>query len=119
MKAIILAFTLKGQDFEKIKTGVSNVRHLVGEDTILIHGHLPRAIAQKKGFPTDLSDMLDSAFPVQLIMYNKITLREEMAEVGKDFNATVYVIGEIKEGVEQEVELYKKKGLRIQHMPFN
>lgn len=118
MNAIIIAFTLKGQDFEKIRLAIADLRLKLGADNILIHGHMPRIQVIRKGYDTKLCDLLDGAFPVQLIMFNEGTLREEMVKVGKKLEAKVYVLGEVKEGVATEVELYKAAGLTIAYIPL-
>lgn len=116
MKAIIIAFTLKGQEWGKIRKALADLRMEVGDRSILIHGFMPRWLLQQKGIPLDVVSHLESLFPVQLNMYNMMPLREEMAELGKKLDAEVYVIGEVKEGVQQEVELYQQSGLNITYI---
>lgn len=116
MKAIILAFTLKGQDFLRIKSIlISLVNKLAPFEhpTIAIHGFMPRKELLERGFPLDVVDTLDNLFPIQLNLYQHKPLREQIANVGSSLSATVHVIGEIKEGVAEEIELYKSMGLQI------
>lgn len=119
MKAIIIAFTLKGQDFGKISSIVKEIKNNLGDDTILIHGFMPRSEVIKRCFSTEVVDLLEDTFPLRLNMYNNGPLREEMAKVAQLLKAeSVYVIGEIKEGVAEEVEMYKKYGFRIMQIPL-
>lgn len=105
MKAIIIAFTLKDQSFEQIK------RHLIAiketqSPTVVIHGFMPKKDVVERGFSTEVVDTLQELFPVQLNMYNGGPMRLEMASAASKLNAEVIVIGEIKEGVKEEVDLY-------------
>lgn len=122
MKAIIIAFTLKGQDFAKIKEQISLLSMKSGENTLLIHGFMPENEVLKRKFSTDVVDCLAAEFPVQCNMYlpgpDGGPLRLEMAEIGKKLDATVYVIGDAKEGVHEEVLLYEKAGLTITYIPL-
>ncbi len=114
MKAIVIAFTLKEQSFETI------LPHLVkiseeNPNVIAIHGFLPRRELEAKNIPCDVVNALENLFPVILNMYNEKTLREEMVDVAVKLGATVHVIGEIKEGVAEEVALYQIAGVPIIH----
>ncbi len=115
MKAIVVAFTLKGQDLEKILDVLENVQHARHEH-ILIHGFMPIAEVEKKGWDPALAKALHQLFPVQLNMYDGRPLREEMAEVAKKLDAEIVVIGEVRDGVAEEVELYKELGLKINYL---
>jgi hypothetical protein len=118
MKAIVIAFTLKGQDFENILPQLRKVSE-ENPSCILIHGFLPRRVLEEKHIPTDVVNALENLFPVQLNMFNEKPLREEMVDVAKKLEATVYVIGEVKEGVAEEVELYKAAGLPVHVLELN
>ncbi len=113
MNAIVLAFTLKGQDFRKIAEAMRYINSQLEENTILIHGFMPREDVIKKRFDTEVVDTIESTFPIRLNLYNGGPLRNEMVEIACKLNAKVYVIGEIKEGVLEEVDLYKDAGLTI------
>jgi len=114
MKAVILAFTLKDQDFDKIAEAVKSVKNFVGEDYIVIHGFMPRAEVIEKGFDTKVVDLLESTFDIRLNMYKDgKPLRKEMVEVGVKLNARVVVVGEIRDGVKEEVDMYVENGLTI------
>jgi hypothetical protein len=115
MKAIVLAFTLKDQDFEKIKFQISKIKERVGKDVILIHGFMPAEVARQKGFPTHVSNCLNKHFPVQLNMYNKGTLRTQMAVIASKLDADVYVIGNVTGGVSEEVNLYREFNRNIRY----
>lgn len=106
MDAIVIAFTLKGQNVSDIvkkiqKIGETHPNH------ILIHGFMPRKVVEAKGWSTEILDAFDKYFPIQLNMYNEKPLRAEMASVANTFRANVLVIGEEVEGVAEEVKLYK------------
>lgn len=120
MQSIIIAFTLKGQNFKQIAA----ILNLMADDfhpaeTILIHGFLPRRILMEKSIPTDVVDTLEKYFPCQLNLFYDGPLRKEMAEVGKSLQAAVYVIGEPAEGVAEEVALYKAAGLGIVYLSLD
>jgi hypothetical protein len=120
MKSIVLAFTLKGQDFHKISDALQIVKEQIGTDTIVIHGFMPKAEVEKRGFSTEVVDLLETTFPVRLNMYNNgKPLRTEMAEVATKLQAKVYIVGEIKEGVAEEVNYYKEHSLEIVEVPLN
>lgn len=118
MKAIVLAFTLKGQPFEKISEGLKQVKNIINDNTVVIHGFMPLQEVKQRGFGTEVVDELEKLFPVRLNMYNTKPLREEMADIASSLEAQVFVVGEIKEGVAEEVELYKKAGLTIVRVPI-
>lgn len=106
MQFIIISFTLKGQDFWKIKNKLQDIAKQ-NPDAILIHGFMPRKEVISKGFSTDVLDTLDTLFPIQLNMYKDgKPMREEMVKLSCKLNASIYFIGEIKEGVLEEHELY-------------
>jgi hypothetical protein len=117
MEAIVVAFTLKGQDQSKIFQRLIDVAEN-NPNKILIHGFLPRKIVEEKNIPTDVVDTLEALFPVQLNMFDKAPLRAEMVEVAKKLNAKVYIIGEVKEGVKEEADLYNAASLEIIHLPL-
>lgn len=113
MKAIVIAFTLKNQDFEKIATVLQRIQNEEKPD-LVIHGFMTRAAVLEKGFNTDVVDLLDSLFSRQRIFFKDgKPLRSEMVECAIEKNATVHVIGEIKEGVEEEVNLYLKHSVQV------
>lgn len=113
MKAIVIAFTLKGQPFEKILAQLEKIAQ-ENPTQILLHSFMPRALVVEKGFPTIVLDAIDKLFPIQLNMFlHGAPLRTEMAEVAAKLEATVYVVGEIKEGVAEDVERYKEMGLPV------
>lgn len=118
IKAIVVAFTLKGQAFENILPKLVKLSE-ENPDAILIHGFLPRKVLEEKQIPTDVVNALENLFPVQLNMYNEKPLREEMVSVAKKLEATVYVIGEIKEGVAEEVELYRTENIPVVHLEID
>ena len=119
MKSIILSFTLKGQDLSEIKERILTIKHYIGNNVILIHGFMSRKELEKRGYSIELNDFFNEHFPVQLNMYNGGVLRKEMAEIADKLNAEIFVIGEIKGGVAEEVELYRKYNLKIIHVLLN
>jgi hypothetical protein len=117
MNAIILAFTLKGQDQDKIIKRIESLGEVYAEN-ICIHGFMPLATVIEKQFDPAIVYAIKKAFPVQLNMYDDVPLRTEMADVGKKLGAKVVVVGDIKEGVKEEVDLYKTHNLEIVHFPL-
>lgn len=106
MKAIVLAFTLKGQDKDKIIAAVKGLKEEYG-NCICIHGFMPRQMVLERRFSTDVVDAIEETFPVRLNMHDgKEVLREQMAEVANQLEAEVIVIGLTIFGVKEEVELY-------------
>lgn len=111
MQAVVLAFTLKGQDEAKIIKRIQEVRK-THPNVILIHGFMPRKLVEEKGWSTNILDELEK-FPVRLNMYDEKPLREQMAVTASKLGANVIVIGEVKEGVEEEIKLYKQLNLTV------
>lgn len=111
-----VAFTLKGQDFSRIEPILEEIANYPvpdGATMVLVHGFLTRKVCEEKGIPLTVVDALDRLFPVQTGFYdeeNGVVNREAMADYLNSFKGIVYVIGEVKEGVAEEVELYKSKG---------
>jgi hypothetical protein len=112
MKVIVIAFTLKGQDQQEIFKLLDQVKELE-PDAIVVHGFLPRDVVIERRFPTDLVDKLDELFPDQINLFNGQPLRHCMAEVAKATGATVYALGDIKDGVAEEVDLYRARGVNV------
>lgn len=107
MRAIVLAFTLKDQDQGKILAAVRVLKEEHG-NAICIHGHLSRKTVLEKHIPTAVVDAIEETFPITLCMHNGIkTLRSEMANIAHRLNAQVIVIGDVKEGVQDELDHYK------------
>lgn len=79
---------------------------------------MPEKEVIKRKFSTDVVDCLSGEFPLQLNMYSNGPLRQDMAIVGAKLGANVYVIGDAKEGVHEEVLLYEKAGLTITYIPL-
>lgn len=117
MDAIILAFTLKGQDQDTIIKRIESLGEVYAEN-ICIHGFMPLGKVVAMGFDPAILNAIRKAFPVQLNMYDDAPLRTEMADVGKKLGAKVIVVGDIKEGVKEEVDLYKTHNLEIVHFPL-
>lgn len=113
LKAIVIAFTLKGQDEKKIVKRIEEVAQRQPH-SILIHGFLPRKRVVEQKWSTGIVDALDKHFPNQLNMFGfGKNWREDMAQAAKALNANILVIGEEKEGVAEEVKLYKELGLSV------
>jgi hypothetical protein len=117
LKYIVIAFTLKGQDQQEIFKMLDHVKELE-PDVVLIHGFLPRRIVMEKQFATDVVDKLDSLFPNQINLFNGQPLRLCMTEVATATRAKVYVLGDIREGVKDEVDLYRMRDLEIINIKF-
>jgi len=107
---IALSFTLKGQDQDAIIKEIKALA-LVYPNTILVHGFMPRKLVIEKGFSTAIVDALEENFPIQLNLYDNGPLRKEMASLISQMNGFVVIIGEIKEGVEEEKLFYKNAGI--------
>jgi len=111
MRVIVLAFTLKGQSQEKILAKIIEVAKDY-PNHILVHGFMPRYLLVEKGIPTDVVDTLTANFPIRLNMHDgKRVLRTEMAMIAKKLDAQIVVIGNISEGVKEEIDLYISAGL--------
>lgn len=118
MKMIALAFTLKGQNFSEIKKVLADLRPKIGP-AVLVHGFMPRELVVKQGFSTDLVDTLEEMFPFQLNLFaDGAPLRKDMAELLKQAGAQVYVIGEVKDGVAEEVGLYQANRIQVSFLPL-
>lgn len=118
MEAIVLAFTLKGQDSNEIVKQIDKIG-TTHRQYIVIHGFMPRKEVEKQGWSTAIVDALERNFPVPLNMYaDGKPLREEMAEIAGKLRAVVLVIGEEKEGVAEEVALYKALSLTVYNYPL-
>lgn len=118
MDAIILAFTLKGQDQEKILSKLESVA-VAYADNICIHGFMPLNVVLERQYDPTIAQMIKHHFPVTLNMYDDVPLRHEMAITGEKLKARVVVIGKIEEGVKEEVDLYKTHNLEIIHFPLD
>lgn len=120
MKAIVIAFTLKNQDFSAIEHRILDIVVKEGNNNVvLIHGFMPRKDVEYWGYNTEVVDILDTMFPFQLCMFNGYPHREEMAAVAKKMDAKVYVIGNVNEGVQEELDLYDEAGLTIHFIPLS
>ena len=123
MKLIAIAFTLKGQSFDDIKSSLTELSGQLGSksgNVVLVHGFMPRQAVIDKGFGTEVVDTLAELFPLQLNCYSDgAPQRKQMADVLKSFKGDIYTIGEVKEGVAEEVDLYKANNIRILTLPLN
>lgn len=116
-KFIVIAFTLKGQPFEKISPEIDKIKEKVG-DAILMHGFLPRHKVEAMNFPTTVIDKFDELFPVQLNFWEGIPLRKLMAKTAKAVEAEIFIIGDIIEGVQEEADLYAQEGIGFTQIPI-
>lgn len=78
-----------------------------------------RAAVVEKGFSTDVVDTLDALFPLQINCYRNAPQRGVMAALLAQTRGVVYTIGEVKQGVAEEVELYQDSGVNICRLPLN
>ncbi len=121
MKFVAISFTLKGQSFEDIKLvleKLSIMHNAVNGNVCLVHGFMPRALVIEKGFGTEVVDTLDKLFPYQMNCYVGGPQREVMASIIKEQRGLVYTIGEIKEGVAEELVAYEKATRFITRLPL-
>jgi len=109
LQSIAISFTLKNQDFSKIKTALKAIKDNYIDEVKMYHCHMPREIVLEKGFTTEFVDMLDEIFPNNYSLYtNDLQLsREELVETMIHEDGYVYVVGSIIDGVKSEYELYK------------
>jgi hypothetical protein len=120
MQTIAIAFTLKGQNFSDIRKCLELLSAQVGREAILVHGFMSRQAVIDKGFSTEVVDALAELFPYQLNCFvDGHPKRQEMANILKAQRGTVYTIGEVKEGVLEEVDLYKSAGVNVCALPIN
>lgn len=125
MKFIAVSFTIKGQKMSDIKPVLEQLSERHGGKsghTVLIHGFMPRHAVVEKGFSTELVDTLDELFPEQVGCYQISTgkpNRDAMVAIVADSGAEVYAIGEIIEGVAEEVKLYREAGIHVSELPLN
>lgn len=118
MKAIALSFTLKGQDEAQIIQKIREVAQR-NPEVVLIHGFLPRHVVREKGWSTGILDTFDELFPSQIRCYSaNMMWRDNMAVVASKLEAKVIVIGEEKEGVREEVKLYRGLQLVVEYLPL-
>ena len=115
MKTIAISFSLKDQSFESISEKLQMIADL-HPNSLVVHGFLPRAEVEKRELPTDVVDALDILFPLQLnLNRDGQPLRAEMAYVMNKLEGRVYVIGEIVDGVKEQLDEYAKYNLEVVH----
>lgn len=123
MKYIAISFTLKDQPFDSIKFVLEELSRQTGGKsghTVLVHGFMTRQAVIEKGFSTEVVDALSELFPYQLNCFvNGVPDRKRMAVIIKESRGTVYTIGEVKEGVKEEVDLYEANGINVSGLPLN
>lgn len=114
-----LHFTIKGQSVEEIKQAFADFvvdQHFYPNVGIMHHCFLPRKIVTEKGFPTELVDFLDEVTPRNVCWNDGITdihdHRLSMIQHMTATNGLAIFIGEIKEGVAEELDLCHKWGLQ-------
>jgi hypothetical protein len=121
MKFIAIAFTMKDQPFEQIAPVLEYLSKATGAQVgmvCLVHGFMPRETVLEKGFSTDVVDKLKELFPLQMNCYNDGPQRDLMASIIKQTKGDVYTIGEVKEGVLEELKLYEQEGLFVANIPL-
>jgi hypothetical protein len=105
-ETVAVSFTLKGQDFSKIKDKLKEIAEKHKDSKVeLVHGHMPRHKVLEAGFGTELVDALDELFHMQAVFFG---YREDMVNYVSRANGTVYFIGEIVDGVKEEYDLYSE-----------
>lgn len=111
---IVVAFTLKGQDFEQQILPALKQVAADNPDCILIHGFMTRTALEEKGFGTEVVDALDELFPDQKLFFsNGAVDRDGMKNFAYENRATAYIIGRVKDGVKDELVAYVKAGINI------
>lgn len=122
---VAVSFTLKGQDFSRIKQILEKIA-ASHHNPVLVHGFLPREVVEEKGFSMEVTNALEEVFPKQVSFWmpgDVAIWRDDMADFMLGLsqnkgNGEIYVIGEIKEGVAQEVEAYESRGLEVFKIPL-
>jgi len=115
LKHIVIAFTLKGQEFASIAPVLEKIAAL-NPDAELIHGFMSRADIEAKGFSTEVIDKLDELFAGRQISFYEDNVgpnREAMKNYAYQNSATAYVIGNVKEGVKEEIISYIKANIKV------
>ncbi len=117
---IAISFSLKGQSLENILPVLNDLAQKHKEET-LVHAFMPRAELVRRNYDTGLVDALDGLFPFQRNFFNIETggpLRTQMAEHVAKNRGTVYIIGELIDGVNDEAELYESAGAEVVKLPL-
>jgi len=120
VKSLVIAFTLKGQDFNvQIRPVVQAIKAKHPNADVLVNGFMPRAVVEQKGYDTSVCDCFDSLFPHQLSIYDVKTgpQRHFMARLARELRAKVYIIGDVVDGVKEEAEYYSAYGLIPEYVP--
>lgn len=123
-------FTLKEQSLDSIKEKLrkwycENVGtiDLTSKDrqTVMHHCFLPREIVIENAYSTSLVDMLDTITKTQVRWYNAgieglTESRWRMFENLKRVGGVAIFIGDIKEGVKEELEIANEKCIPVIHV---
>lgn len=114
LKVLAVSFTTKDQPFEKIEQVLTEIA-AQNPDAILLHGFMPMYEVQRRGMDTKVVDTILKLFPIQINLYSPVKgpARKEMAQLAKTLNAKVYMIGEIKDEVAEDYQLYAEAGVEI------
>jgi len=125
-KYIAVSFTLNNQSFERISSVfyelVDNLEDYYGKNLFIIHGFLPREVVELMNYPTSIVDMFDEKFPNRQINchdFDLTKMRLDLAQYIRYFKADVYVIGDIREGVADEVANYQAMGIKVNQLPID
>lgn len=114
---------MKDQPFEQIKPTLEYLSKALGAQVglvCLVHGFMPREVVVEKGYSTDVVDTLKELFPIQMNLYEESgPKRDLMASVLRQNNGVAYTIGEVKEGVMEEVKLYEAAKVFVGRLPTN
>ena len=119
MNNISIHFTIKDQPLsdieEKFDSWLRDNIDDVDANVVINHCFLPREVVEEKGFPTDLLDFIESiGFKENTICwYNDALLnaRRDMLQALKSIGGTALFIGDVKEGVQVELDLAKELGV--------
>lgn len=122
MKFIAISFTLKDQPFDSIRETLERIslnHGAISGNCCLVHGFMPRSVVIEKGFGTEVVDALDALFPFQLNCYVGAPKRITMAQIIKEQKGTVYLVGDIKDGVAEEAALYREATPFVVSLPVS
>jgi len=116
-------FTIKEQSLDVIKEKLNNFLKenkdnlVFDENTVLHHCFLPREVVKEKGFSTDLVDFLDTICPNQVRWFGVAPTLEKsrllMLNNLNGMDGSAIFVGEIKEGVKEELDLAMDCGVDI------
>ena len=134
-KDVSIHFTIKGQSVGEIAGKLENARKdgllpfefSIEEQevrTVLHHCFLPEKLVKERKFSTEIYDRVLNPMTVHQVCWfdashlGLLWSRKLMLENIKKTNGVAVFVGEIKEGVEEELRLAQNAGVEIIHIPY-